>query len=720
LLAGFTRQQPPHRAPITANPKEQKNFNGSVAGCVPEMRTPCQVDYCGETMSLISANQLSKSFGPVDIFTRLSFSIPQRARIAIVGPNGIGKTTLLRILAGLDTPTSGQVHVARGLRLGYLPQESILESPLTLWEECLAVFQHLQDMEIELAELEQAMADPAQAEEALERYGSLQAKFDHLGGYTYPALIKQVLGGLGFQQDDYDMPLTHLSGGQRTRAVLAQLLLSGPDLLILDEPTNHLDIAAVEWLENYLSQWDGAVLIVSHDRYFLDRVCNGIWEMSRAGLESYRGNYSAYVQQRTERWELRRQQFETEIEKLAKELDYVRRNIAGQRVLQAKGKLRRASRMIQAIEQLGIDGVVGRNWSEISSEASTTTSPMGVEEAERRLRALRAPDNRTANLKLHLRARQRSGNLVIRTRDLQVGFPETPLFRTPDIELRRLECAALIGPNGAGKTTFLRTILGLLPPLAGEVILGASLEVGYFAQAHEGLQPDNTLMQEIESVAPHLLPGEIRDYLARFLFTGEDVFKPVHVLSGGERGRLALAKLTLSNANLLLLDEPTNHLDIPSQEALQAVLQDFQGTILLVSHDRYLINALASQVWEVEPGAGWLHVFDGTYSEYQAARFKPPQPQAEEAGNGRSARVEFEHKTRQRNRSQAEERRRLTRLREVEKHIASLEADLSYLTQQLESPPSDPAQVQVLGERYLEKQNTLESLLAEWEQLHQD
>jgi ATP-binding cassette subfamily F protein 3 len=563
------------------------------------------------------------------------------------------------------------------------------------------------------------MADASQADEALARYGPLQAEFEHRGGYTYPTLIRQVLGGLGFDEDDYDLPLMHLSGGQRTRAVLARLLLSNPDLLILDEPTNHLDIAAVEWLESYLSQWEGAVLIVSHDRYFLDRVCNAIWELSRAGLETYRGNYSAYLEQRGARWELRQQRFEAFTEDLEKDLDYVRRNIAGQRTQQAKGKLKRASRIIQALEQVGIDGVAGRSWLEISSEVETTTSPMGVEEAERRLRALRLPDHRPVHLRLDLNTRQRSGNLVLRTRDLLVGWPGNPLFTAPDLELRRLECAALIGPNGAGKTTFIKTILKKIPPLAGEVILGASLEVGYFAQAHEDLQAEMTLMQEIEKADPSLLPGQIRDYLARFLFTADDVFKTVEMLSGGERGRLALAKLALSKANLLLLDEPTNHLDIPSQEVLQAVLDDFDGTILLVSHDRYLINALATQIWEVQPDEASMTIFKGNYQLYQQEKQKAREAAARRSENGAQTRQAYLQQSRERNRRLAEERRRQERLEAVELRIHQLETELADLSRHLERPPDDLEQVQRLGEQYQQVQQELEQLMDEWATLHE-
>jgi ATP-binding cassette subfamily F protein 3 len=571
-------------------------------------------------MPLISAADLAKSYGPNDIFSGVSLSIPHAARIAIVGPNGIGKTTLLRILVGLEEPSAGTISNARSLNLGYLPQEAGLTGTHTLWEECLQAMAELRSLEAELARLETAMSDPAQAEQALERYGKLQQDFERRGGYSYETRIRQTLSGLGFAVDDFHRPIPQLSGGQRTRALLARLLLSDPALLILDEPTNHLDIQAVEWLEGYLSQWQGAALIVSHDRYFLDRVVDHIWEMDKTGIEVYRGNYSAYVQHRQERWDLRQFVYETEKARLEKELDYIKRNIAGQNTTQAKGKLRRLSRQVQAIERLGFEAVQGQNWAVISEQVEISGHPLGVNEVERRVRALKGPSHRPPHLRINLKASQRSGDLVLRTRDLAIGYPDEgrPLFRAPDLLLKRGECAAVIGPNGAGKTTFLKTLLEKMPPLEGEVVLGASLHIGYFAQAHEDLRPERTLVEEIEAVMPNLLLGEIRDYLARFLFTGEDVFKQVSVLSGGERGRLALAKLSLTNANLLLLDEPTNHLDIPSQEILQEVLADYKGTILLVSHDRYLIDALGTQIWEILPDQASLQVYEGTYTQYKA------------------------------------------------------------------------------------------------------
>ncbi len=671
-------------------------------------------------MSLITATNLARSFGAVDIFSDLSITIPPRGRLAIVGPNGVGKTTLLRILAGEDTPNRGQVMRAKNTRLGYLPQEAtFVDAGNTLWEECLAAFEDVREMESEMARLEAEMSDAARAPEAIERYGKLQARFEHRGGYTYTNRIEQVLAGLGFAAYEFHDPLAHLSGGQRTRALLARLLLAEPDLLILDEPTNHLDIQAVEWLEGYLSQWEGAVLIVSHDRYFLDRVASQIIEMSPGQTEVYRGNYSAYLQQRQERWQRRLEVFEGEKERLEKEVEYIKRNIAGQNTLQAKGRLKRLTRYLQAIDQVGLEKAMGRNWSELSEEVFASTSPMSVDEAQRRVRGLAAPSHQPPNLHLRLKADQRSGEIVLRAADLVVGYPGRALFKVKELELRRLECVALIGPNGAGKTTFLKTILEQIPPLAGQVSLGASLQVGYFAQAHEGLQPERTLVQEIDDVAPEMLVYQIRDYLAKFLFSGDDVFKKVAVLSGGERGRLALAKLALSNANLLLLDEPTNHLDILSQEILQDVLAGYQGTILLVSHDRYLIDALATQVWEIDEDGDVLDIFKGTYSEHRLlreaereaakaaalqARSEPPRPGAVQAEASPAPR-----------RSNNEERRRQAQILDLENRISDLEAQLKTLESQLASPPTDAGRVQKMGSDYVRLQQELEARLLEWE-----
>jgi ATP-binding cassette subfamily F protein 3 len=667
-------------------------------------------------MPLLSTVDLAKAYGPNILFKSISIGIPYGARVGIVGPNGIGKSTLLRVLVGLEEPSAGVVQRARGLTIGYLPQEAGLTGSHTLWEECLSVLGDLTAMEAEMAALEAAMSNPLQAEAALERYGKLQAEFERRGGYTYETRIRQTLAGLGFDESDTRRPISQLSVGQRTRALLARLLLVDPQLLILDEPTDHLDMAAVEWLEGYLSQWPGAALIVSHDRYFLDRVVDHVWEMDRGRMQAYRGNYSAYVLQRQERWERAQQVYLAEKARLEKELDYVKRNISGQRTQQARGKLRRLSREVEAIESLGFEAVQNKSWIEISSEVDISEHTMGVDEVERRIHALRGPSHRPPSLHLNLKASQRSGDLVLRTRDLQVGYPDEgrPLFQAPDLLLKRGDCAALIGPNGAGKTTFLKTLLGQMPPLAGEVILGASLNIGYFAQAHGDLRPERTLVQEIEAVAPQMLLAEVRDHLARFLFSGEEVFKKVSVLSGGERGRLALAKLALTNANLLLLDEPTNDLDIPSQEILQEVLADYQGTILLVSHDRYLIDALATLIWEIEPDQAVMHAFEGTYSQYRG--FQETQKAQQQI---QVKQVTLAQKKPLSQRPSAEQRRRKARLEEVETLITSLEVHLGTLARKLESPPPEAEKVQKLGQEYVRVQKELDALLEEWESLHE-
>ena len=629
-------------------------------------------------MSLISAVGLGKSFGPDDIFSNLSFSLSHRARVGLVGPNGVGKTTLLRILAGLEDASAGRVTRARNLTAGYLPQNATIDSHRTLWEELLQTFSGLVGMQKELANLELQMGDADNSAAVLETYGRLQTEFDHRGGYTFELRMRQTLTGLGFSRQDFNRPLSQLSGGERTRAFLGRLLLSEPDVLLLDEPTNHLDIAAIEWLEAYLKDWPGAALIVSHDRYFLNQVVNNIWEMTPA-LEVYRGNYNAFAEQRTARYRQRLEEYERQQAVIEKEEGYIRRNIAGQNTRQAQGRRKRLERML---------------------EESLVTRPL---------------DLTARRMMLNLGRVERSGDLVLRTRDLVIGYhdDQQPLFSVPDLLLKRGECAAVIGPNGAGKTTFLKTILEQVPPLSGETILGASLKVGYFAQAHEDLHLDWTLMDEIDAVAPQMLPGEMRNYLARFLFTDEDVFRQVSTLSGGERGRLALAILALQGANLLLLDEPTNHLDLPSQEVLQSVLSDFGGTILLVSHDRYLIDALATQVWEIQTDSRNLRVFKGTYSEYRLERQSEEGDKPAEEQPKPSTGKKNQQKSGRRL-SKWEIRQSRERLLAVEMKIVELESRQVTVERRLERPPQDPGEVLRLAELHQEIQHSLEDLMVEW------
>ncbi|MDY6846159.1 MAG: ABC-F family ATP-binding cassette domain-containing protein [Chloroflexota bacterium] len=638
-------------------------------------------------MSLITAKDLSKSFGAEDIFEGISLSIPRGARIALVGANGVGKTTLLRILLGLDFPNSGDVQHAKALTLGYLPQESSLAAQGTLWETCLEVFSDLLEIEAALKGWMQAMADPDQAEEAVAKYGNLEHTFEQQGGYTYQARIKGTLSGLGFDQADYHRPIKQLSGGERTRALLAKLLLESPDIMFLDEPTNHLDIGAVEWLESFLKDWDGALVVVSHDRYFLDQLAETIWEMTPA-LEVYHGNYSAYLLQREERYARRLAEYEAQTAFIEKEQEFIRRNIAGQNTNQAKGRRRRLERLL----------------------ADSRLAP---------------PPSEPRRMHINLNTRGRSGDIVLRTHNLEVGYQDEgkPLFSCPDLLLQRQECAAIIGPNGAGKTTFLKTILEKIPPYSGKVTLGASLVVGYFAQAHEGLNHNRTLMMEIDSVAPNMLPAEIRNYLAKFLFTGDDVFRKVGTLSGGERGRLALAKLSLTDANLLLLDEPTNHLDLPTQEVLESVLSNFPGTILLVSHDRYLIDSLASQIWEVETQGKSLQVFKGSYTQFKAYQLKMAaegdQPDDGSKSAVKAGKPAHPKKSSEKPLSKYERRKAENRLEDIEGEIQVLEEQQKIISDELAKPPSDSSRVLRLGEDYVSLGSQIEALMDEWSELHE-
>lgn len=670
-------------------------------------------------MAILTCTNIGQSFGNFDLFGGISAQVPNDGKVGLVGPNGIGKTTLLRILAGLSAPTTGAVHFARGARMGYLRQEAMdafAGQDNTVYQEMLTVFADLRRQEAALREMETAMSAEGVTDELFEAYSQAQTRFEIEGGYTFELRIQQVLTGLGFERDDWELPLNILSGGQKTRALLARLLLEAPDLLILDEPTNHLDIEAVEWLEGALKTWDGAILIVSHDRYFLDRVVNTIWEMSRNGLEVYRGNYSHYLTQREERWEHRQQQFDALQDRFLKELDYIKRNIARDATKNmAVGRLKRLIRQVKMVQAGGVESVTDMKWSEARSEYDISGAKWEVPDVEAAIKSLARPSNRLRPLKMNLHTAHRSGNVILEARDLRIGYPDKLLFGAEDIELRRLECAALIGPNGSGKTTFLRTLLGEIEPLAGQLRLGASLKLGYFAQAHDQLDPEVSVIDTLMT-RHNMLPGEARNYLGRFLFSHEDVFKPVRLLSGGERGRLALALLALEGANFLLLDEPTNHLDIPAQEVLQAALENFDGTILLVSHDRYLVDRLASQIWEVRGDR--LRVFDGDYQNYLAMRDQESQAARDAAAAQREA--EREEKANGQSAgglSKNEQRRRAQAMQTLETQIHDLEVALEEVATALQtaSAVQDFPAIQQASQRYADLQAHLEDLLDAWE-----
>jgi ATP-binding cassette subfamily F protein 3 len=662
-------------------------------------------------MTVLTANGISQAFGPLDLFGGVSVSIPPGGRIGLVGPNGVGKTSLLLILAGQSSPTSGTVSYAKGIRIGFLPQEAegaFKNVERSVRDEMLEAIGDVLDMEDRLRALEQQMEHQGDDEELLQRYGSLQERFEMRGGYEYEHRIGRVLAGLGFAEADADMPVAHLSGGQKTRALLAQLLLSQPDLLILDEPTNHLDIAALEWLEGLLSAWDGALLTVSHDRYFLDRVVDTVWEMRPSGIEVFRGNYTAYVQQRGDRWERRRKEFSALKERYEKEIDFIKRNIASQRTAMAQGKLARLGREVEAIHAGGVEAqraIESKGWLQATANLDMRRPGSTVSEVERRVKELRLETEDPLAIQLQLHPRRRGGDFVLRTKRLKVGYPGKMLFESDDIELMRGERAALMGGNGTGKTTFLRTVLGDHPPLGGECRLGANLDVGYLAQAHDKLDPNRTVLEEMMDRGS-FLTAEARSYLAQFLFRGDDVYKKIGALSGGERGRLALAILATEGSNTLLLDEPTNHLDIPSQEVLQMVLERFQGTILLVSHDRYLIDRLATQVWSLSDGR--LTVHSGGYREYLAQSAtvdeEPGGAEADGGGEGPVRKAAEQPRTveglsgdkRDSSTDEAaprlsknEQRRLAERRAALEVRIAAKESELSRLADDLQSASED-------------------------------
>jgi ATP-binding cassette subfamily F protein 3 len=632
-------------------------------------------------MSLLTASDLSKAYGAQDVFQGVSLAVHDRDRIALVGPNGVGTTTLLRMLMGLETADSGEIHRARGLSMGYLPQEVIFsdskraELAQSVWAYCQGAFAGLLDLERELRDLEALMAKGGGSPRVLSRYGTAQEAFEHQGGYTYRAQLQRVLSGLGFDESEFGRALKGFSGGERTRAMLARLLLEAPGMLLLDEPTNHLDMQAIEWLETWLREYPGAAVVVSHDRYFLDQSAQRIWELTAYGIEDFRGNYSAYVLQREERTQRRQRELQSQREFIEREREYIRRNIAGQNTRQAQGRRKRLERFM-------------------------------------RDDAIQAP-LAGRSVRIDFDAGDRSGDRVIETHNLAVGYAdgEGYLFEIPDLLLLRGECAAIIGPNGAGKTTFLKTLMGELQPLRGEINLGAGVQVGYFAQAHEDLDASRSALDEILSVAPGMLISKARSLLALFLFTGDEVHKRVESLSGGERGRLALAKLSQAGANLLLLDEPTNHLDLPSQEILQAALADFPGTILLVSHDRYLIEGLATQVWAISPNQKRLQVYGQGYQAYLAARAEETGARKADSSRARGRRARPSASRREAGRRPDDE------LGQLEAQIAELESAMQDLGARLSAAGVDMERVRRLGKQYALHERALTSALARWEEL---
>ncbi|HKY27988.1 MAG TPA: ABC-F family ATP-binding cassette domain-containing protein [Pyrinomonadaceae bacterium] len=526
---------------------------------------------------LFRLSDVHKSYGTQDVLRGTSLQVNPGEHVGLVGRNGAGKTTIFRLVSGEESPDRGDVVRARGVRLGLLAQHVQFEPGTTVHESALAAFGHLQQIEHEMHELEHRMAEAGvDLEKILERYSQLQHAFEREGGFEYAAKAESILLGLGFARETWSLETEKLSGGQQNRLGLARLLLAEPDVLLLDEPTNHLDVIGVEWLEEYLQTYASAFVIVSHDRYFLDRVCKRIIDLENGKASSYTGNYSDYLIEREVRREAQQRAYDNQQQLIAKTEEFIRRNIAGQKTKQAKSR----RKMLEKLD---------------------------------RLDAVR-PDQSSGDFRLQ--SIERAGNHVLTVTQATIGYPEVVLARDISFILRREECLGIIGPNGSGKTTFLKTILKNIPPLDGDIRWGTKVQIGYYAQQLDDLDNRNEVIMELRRVAlPNATAGDLRSFLAKFLFTGDDVYKKVLDLSGGEKGRLALAKLIYSRVNVLVLDEPTNHLDIPSREALEDALDAYQGTILTISHDRYFLDRIATQVLALD-GEGNAEHYEGDYTEY--------------------------------------------------------------------------------------------------------
>jgi len=551
---------------------------------------------------LFRLSEVDKSYGVHDILRGTSLQINPGEHVGLVGRNGAGKTTIFRLVSEEETPDQGEVVRARGLKLGLLSQHVHFEAGSTVHESALAAFGHLQHLEHEMHELEHRMGDAGDGlEKILERYSDLQHEFEREGGFEYSAKAESILQGLGFDRETWPMETEKLSGGQQNRLGLARLLLAEPDVLLLDEPTNHLDVGGVEWLEEFLQTYASAFVIISHDRYFLDRACRRIIELENGRATSYTGNYSSYLVEREEQREIQQRAYDNQQRLIAKTEDFIRRNLAGQKTKQAKSR----RTMLQRLE---------------------------------RVEAVRADQSAGS---FRLQDISRTGTHVLTLVETAVGYPDKTLATDISLILRRTECLGVIGPNGSGKTTFVKTILGKVPPLAGEMRWGTKVQIGYYAQQLEDLDDRNEIIMELRRVAPSsATAGELRSFLAKFLFVGDDVYKLVRDLSGGEKGRLALAKLIYSHVNVLVLDEPTNHLDIPSREALEEALGAYEGTIITISHDRYFLDKVATQILALD-GEGKADHYNGDYTEYhdwKAARApgRTAPPASASGSNSRS------------------------------------------------------------------------------------
>lgn len=628
-------------------------------------------------MIVLSARGVSKSFGVNAVLKDVSLTLQQGERMGLVGVNGCGKSTLMRMIVGLETPDGGELSVARCARVGYLAQQSMVQSGASVWDELQRVYEPVFAMEARLRELENEMASAHEDKPRFERlsseYDRLLAAFEEADGYSWKSMVSGVLNGLGFTPAQYGQRVDSLSGGEQTRLCLARLLLQKPDLLLLDEPTNHLDMETLQWLENYLAAYRGSVLVISHDRYFLDHVCTCMVEILMGVSEQYDGNYTRYLAQRQERFETRMRAYELQ-----------QKEIERQQAIIARFRMYNREKSIRAAESR--------------------------EKALERMEKLDKPVDERA-IRFRFEARRRTGEDVLILRGLQKSFGDKHLFSSFDLHVRAGDRIALIGPNGVGKSTLIKLIAGEETPDAGEIRFGANVDVGYYDQHQSKLDPQKTVLDEVWDRFPRMEQADVRGALGLFLFTGDDVFQPIHTLSGGEKGRVALTALMLRKDNLLLLDEPTNHLDMDSREVLEDALSGFGGTIITVSHDRYFINRVADRIIEMRPDG--VTEYLGNYDDYLERKNRPVE---QEAAQGKT-RTELVKEKRREKQSREALRQLKARAQQAERAVADAEARIAEMEAAMADPAlyQDAARAAQVQRDYQQAQKDLQLLYEQWE-----
>ena len=638
---------------------------------------------------ILSCQNISKAFVENQVLKNVSFHIEDHEKAAIVGINGAGKTTLLRIIVGEMTPDDGQVVLAKDKTLGYLAQNSTVDTSHTIYEELLSVKADLLRLEEKIRECENNMkhAEGDALEDLMKQYTSLTHAFETGGGYLYRSELGGVLKGLGFTEDEFSKPVATLSGGQKTRVALGRLLLQNPDLIILDEPTNHLDMNSIAWLETYLLNYKGAVLIVSHDRYFLDRIAGKVIEIDQSKATTFMGNYSDYA--------VKKEQL---------------RVAAWNAYMNQQREIKHQEEVIEKLKSFNREKSIKRAESR--------------EKMLDKMDVLEKPTEVRSDMRIRLEPRITSGNDVLTVEHLSKAFPGQTLFQDLNFEIKRGERVAIIGNNGTGKTTILKILNEVIRPDAGSFTLGSRVQIGYYDQEHQVLHMEKTIFQEISDAYPYLTNTEIRNVLAAFLFTNDDVFQPIHTLSGGERGRISLAKLMLSNANFLILDEPTNHLDIVSKEILENALKDYTGTVLYVSHDRYFINQTATRILELTGQT--LVNYIGNYDYYLEKKEELTRiyaPAADAAAPEETAAPSEASSTKLDWKAQKEEQARLRKkeneLKKTEKRIEELETRDSEIDEEMSKPEvaTNVAECVKLSKEKAEIAAELEELYEKWEEL---